>query len=200
MAKAVMRSLRGQQKDFQKLFSTLCDRHSAWEVWSDFINLAAITISNAVDRQGKDHDERENLYTQIIQRYIKAEQAVMPELFDLMVTALDENPDQDFLGEMFMVLELGNHWKGQFFTPYCICEAMARMQVERAEEIVAEKGWVSVFDCACGAGALLIAARNELARRNVPYTTAPPRSCATFSCLCWAARDMWWSRIPSGIR
>lgn len=31
----------------------------------------------------------------------------------------------DVLGEVYMELELGNKWKGQFFTPYHVSQAMA---------------------------------------------------------------------------
>ena len=40
-----------------------------------------------------------------------------------------KNPDQDMLGELFMALGLANEWKGQFFTPYDICRAMAAMNL-----------------------------------------------------------------------
>lgn len=33
------------------------------------------------------------------------------------------------LGELFMALGLANEWKGQFFTPYDICRAMAAMNL-----------------------------------------------------------------------
>lgn len=36
--------------------------------------------------------------------------------------ALDQNQEQDFLGKMFMRLDLGNRSAGQFFTPYHVCE------------------------------------------------------------------------------
>ena len=29
---------------------------------------------------------------------------------------MEQNPDQDMLGELFMALGLANEWKGQFFT------------------------------------------------------------------------------------
>ena len=35
--------------------------------------------------------------------------------FAIVVEALERNPEQDFLGELYMELELGNHWKGQVF-------------------------------------------------------------------------------------
>ena len=81
-------------------------------------------------------------------------------------------PDQDFLGEMFMGLNLGSHWKGQFFTPYNVCRMMAEMQADGIEERVQRQGWISVNDPCCGAGALLIAFRNAMVRRKLGPDTA----------------------------
>lgn len=47
------------------------------------------------------------------------------------------------LGELFMALGLANEWKGQFFTPYDICRAMAAMNLgEDLKSQIEEKGWV----------------------------------------------------------
>lgn len=52
---------------------------------------------------------------------------------------LERNPDQDFLGKMFMQLELGNHWKGQFFTSYNVCHLMAEMNMDAQVKNIEEK-------------------------------------------------------------
>jgi len=155
------------QSRFSNLFTGLCQRKSSWEVWADFVSMAAISISNAFDREGKPHDDREKQYLRTIKGYNQAEQEVFPKLFALLVEALEDEPDQDFLGKMFMGLNLGNHWKGQFFTPYNICRMIAEMQIDGIEERVQRQGWVSVNDPCCGAGAMLIAARNAMVRRKL---------------------------------
>ena len=114
MARAV-RFRKESQSKFSNLFTDLCQRKSSWEVWADFVTMAAIAISNAFDQEGKTHDDREKQYLRTIKGYNQAEQQIFPKLFALMVEALEDEPDQDFLGEMFMVLNLANHWKGQFF-------------------------------------------------------------------------------------
>ena len=83
-----------------------------------------------------------------------------PELGAILVNALDRNPEQDYLGEMFMALELGSNWHGQFFTPYSVTRMMAEMTIDQRD------GWVMAYDPACGAGATLIAARNVLERQG----------------------------------
>ena len=66
-----------------------------------------------------------------------------------------------------MALELGSHWKGQFFTPYSICQLMAAMTIEDRTSQIEKQGWSGINDNCCGAGGLLIAARNETVRRGL---------------------------------
>lgn len=61
-----------------------------------------------------------------------------------------------------MELELGNHWKGQFFTPYCVCKAMSSIVAGDVDKQIEERGYISVCDPACGAGATLIATVSDM--------------------------------------
>lgn len=162
----VVRHLRGErQKNIVKLINALEGRHSRWELWKDFITMSAISISNLVDVAHR--DKREEMYLAIAKKYSEKEMAVFPEMLSEVVLGMDENPDQDFLGELFMVLELGSEWKGQFFTPYSVCQAMAAMSYgDDLKSKIEHQGWVSVNDPACGAGATLIAFANECKRQG----------------------------------
>lgn len=155
------------EKLFIDTFNSMCYTRNAWEVWADFVTATACAIANSVDRSGETHNKREIEYEKCIGRLGGVENGV--KLFAITVEALEENPEQDFLGGLFMKLNLGNHWKGQFFTPYCICEAMAAINSKSLEDEVKEKGWVSVNDPACGAGATLIAMANAFREHNVNY-------------------------------
>ena len=171
MARAV-RFLKESQTEFSKLFSKLCNTHSSWQVWADFVLMSATVISTALDQDSSTHEARERQYLQTIKQYKETEQKVFPELFALMIEALEANPEQDFLGEIFMGLNLGNHWKGQFFTPYNVCKMMAEITVTDLEARIEKKGWVGIHDPCCGAGALLIAARNTMVRQKLGPRTA----------------------------
>ena len=163
----IVRHLRPDQNKFQKIFEELCRTHSAWQAWSDFVEISAISISNACEIREFVRQEREERYLNIISRYDDTDRNFFPELFAILVEALEKNPEQDFLGEMFMALELGSHWKGQFFTPYNLCKAMAMLTVPSVPEKLKEKEWVGLNDPACGAGATLIGARNALKDMNI---------------------------------
>lgn len=145
-------------KLFLDTFKKFTPKYRDWDVWRDFIILSACTISNSVDKGH--YRVREDLYLDTIKKYDKERQMLFPELFAHTVMALELNPEQDFLGHIFMNLQLGSKSNGQFFTPYHICELMANMTMSECEKEIKEKGYISVHDSCCGAGATLIAAIN----------------------------------------
>lgn len=154
----------GSQSDqpFIKLYRELTYRWTPWEVWQDFVTMYACAISNAVD---KSHfDEREAMYLKRIQKYSKKEQELFPQLAAEVVLALEKNPEQDFLGKIFMELNLSNDSGGQFFTPYNVCRMMAEMTVGDVVAHVEKHGYITINDPACGAGATLIAAVHAAAK------------------------------------
>lgn len=124
-------------------------------MWRDYILLHACSISNALDKEN--YDQREKRYLKIIHQYSKEEQAIFPELAAYTTMALDQSQEQDFLGKMFMQLDLGNRSAGQFFTPYHVCELMAEVVATNALEKIEQYGYISINDPCCGAGATLIA-------------------------------------------
>lgn len=156
--KSMVNAYHGR-KEFIKTFKQLTYTHSKWQVWSDFITMFACTISNAVDK--RHFDEREKLYLDAIRRYSKKEQPLFSELSAHVIVAMEENQDQDFLGSIFMELDLGNEHKGQFFTPYSVCQLMAAMAEGDLVAQVKEKGYITIGDPCCGAGATIIAGVNE---------------------------------------
>lgn len=154
--------VRESARPFTKKILSLSGRFPMWEIWSDFVYMAATAISNAVD---KSHFEaREASYMKIIEKYNEKERMVFPELMAELAIALEKNPEQDFLGSVYMELELGNHWIGQFFTPYSICQLMADVTCSDAVEQIRKSGFVTMNDCACGAGATLIAGIHGIRR------------------------------------
>ena len=154
----------GLQSDqpFIKLYQGLTYRWTSWEVWQDFVIMYACAISNAVDKAH--YDEREAMYLKRIQKYSKEEQEIFPQLVAEVIFALERNPEQDFLGKIFMELGLSNDSGGQFFTPYNICKMMAEMTVGDVVPQMKEHGYITINDPACGAGATLIAGINAAAK------------------------------------
>lgn len=160
--------MKGWDEQFLALFWQLFPRYSAWQVWNDFLVLAATSLANTVKTES--FEQREQEYRRTIERYSPEEQKIFPDLFACVVCALEENPEQDFLGEMYTRLQLSQHQKGQFFTPYHVCECMAEINCsDGLQDVLAQRGYISVSDPACGAGATLLAFANVLRKHGINY-------------------------------
>lgn len=158
-----------RQKELLRTFDAACVRHNRWEVWSDAMVMYAISIANTVDKTYA--ERREEMYRSLSRKYDSREMDCIARMFALIVDDMEENPDQDFLGNLYMRLELGNQKAGQFFTPYSVCKMMAKMQPDIQTKIDSQ-GWISVNDPACGAGALLVAFANECTLRHINFQTS----------------------------
>jgi len=146
-----------RSSDLGKLMREAAGRHHLWDVFSDFCEMAAISIANAVDL-GPARAGREARYLDRIGRYEPREQALFPQMLAALVDRLEAGPD-DVLGNLFGELELGNSDRGQFFTPFELCRLMAQIQIgeKGLDGPIAERGFVTVNEPACGAGAMIIA-------------------------------------------
>lgn len=151
------------RKEFLQTFRSLTGRWRSWDIWTDFITLVACTISNSVDRLH--YDEREETYLRVIRKYTKEEQQLFPKLFTHLVLALEENPEQDFLGDIYTELGLNSKEHRQIFTPYHIAHLMAEITINDIERQVSEQGYITIHDCCCGGGVTLIAAANIIKGR-----------------------------------
>jgi len=162
--------LQDSEKEFLKLFDKLTYSRSAWQVWEDLMTVMACSISNAVDRTPDKFKRREEQYERSIKNLGGVE--IPAQMLGIITMALEQNPDQDFLGKLYMNLNLGNHWKGQFFTPYNLCRMMAEINFgDGIQAEVERKGYISVCDPCVGAGAMLIAAANAMRGSKVNYQT-----------------------------
>ena len=156
-------------REFVKAFNGICNWNGTWERWNDMVNLFAIEIANAVDLNNR--PKREEEYIRIRKRYAEDEFKRFGALFRILVESLERNPFQDFLGAMYMELDMGSKAHGQCFTPFGVCQAMASMAMpeEKVRQQLDERGWISINDCACGAGATLIAAAERLHQMGINY-------------------------------
>lgn len=171
MKKSVLHLRDPHQKRIVELLDKASQSHSRWEKWSDFIVTTAISISNCVDSTHA--PERAQRYSQIASKYQAADLQIFSEMLTEVVLGIEENPNCDFLGEIYMSMNFGDKCNGQFFTPYYLCLAMAKMIIGNAAQEVEEKGWTSVVDSACGSGALLVAFANTCrSNSDINYQTS----------------------------
>lgn len=156
-----------REKELLEIINQLSYGRQKWQVWQDLITVMACTLNVLVDRTPGRFNPRKKSLDDALDRLGGME--LPGKAFDAVVDALEANPDQDFLGKMYMNLELGNHWTGQFFTPYNISRMMAKMMLGNMKTAVERQGWVSVCDPCVGGGAMLVAAANEAREQGVNY-------------------------------
>jgi len=120
------------RREFLKLFRNTARHRHRYDVFRDFVTLAACTLHNGIfqsfgiEAWPKIAQEREDEYLKIIRSYGKEDQQAFPLLFAHLVGMLDPEP-RDILGQLYMELEVASKDQGQFFTPPELSELMARL-------------------------------------------------------------------------
>ncbi|HBW8278367.1 TPA: SAM-dependent DNA methyltransferase, partial [Klebsiella pneumoniae] len=136
-----MMSEQYSRSRFIRVFKDTGRHLGRWEVFSDFLSLAASELDMARIRtpESMEHCRK------ICARYGATDIANMQEMFCLMVCAL-EAKFHDFLGAIFMELELGDNFRGQYFTPYSVQCLMARMLMPGVRDTIRREGIATVSD------------------------------------------------------
>ncbi len=166
MRKHAAKRLDDPHREFVSLFKDNCHRHRPHAVFSDFCEMAALSLSNVVDLAQR--EQREARYMQIVKGYTADEVARFPHMLGCVTEALEARM-HDCLGQLFMSLDMGNHWVGQFFTPYDLAGLMARMTLGDAKAQLLERGYISISEPAVGAGAMVIAMADALKEQGLNY-------------------------------
>jgi hypothetical protein len=186
------------QKELVKLIQSFSHGHHIHTVFSDFVELSALAISNSVDRA--QFDAREKRYLDIVGKYKREEVAKFPQMLGLLVesfelrvaiigkpmssTQLTGGGLTDVLGETYMMLGLGNDRAGQFFTPYTVSRMMSMMLMGDSGAEVQRRGFIRLQEPACGAGGMVIAAAELLLAGGHNYQQAMHATCIDIDPCC----------------
>lgn len=177
------------QKEIVRLFSAFDGSRNRRKIFDDFLVMAACMYSNLTD--SAHYEEREKLYMDYAKQYRKQDLDIFAHMLAEAIMGIEDNPDQDFLGEMYMALDFGSSSAGQFFTPYSVCHLTAAVvaDYDRLKAGIQQAGFVSVNDPACGAGALLMAFTNEAIRNGINPQTQVLYTAQdidfTVGCMCY---------------
>lgn len=168
MAKLQSGVLDRHQQNFIQLIRENSMHHRLHEVFTDFCELAALSISNSVDKP--QFESREERYLGIAKRYSPEEVDRFAQMFASVALSLEEE-FHDCLGALFMTLGLGEHFKGQYFTPYTISCLMSKMAFDLPDRasMLGQGGFISLCEPACGAGGMVIAVAHTLYEEKINY-------------------------------
>ncbi|WP_431153261.1 N-6 DNA methylase [Acidovorax facilis] len=158
----------GHKKRLTALLRDNARRHRLSEVFSDFCEVAALAISNAVDIP--QFKEREARYLAIVGRYEREEVERFPAMLAALTAWMECVGMADCLGELFMSLDLGDGFKGQFFTPYEVSRLMAGLTLgQDVRSQVESQGYIRLSEPTCGAGGMAIAFADALQEQQLNY-------------------------------
>ena len=160
-----MPTVTDHRKQFTKAFDELARHRERHDVFSDFLEMAVCAIRKRTLPPGPAADALEDQYMVVVKRSAHDDVRKMPTLLGITALAVQEG-GCDFLGQVVADLELINGHMGQFFTPYDVSRMIAEMTFDTVDEIIAEQGFVTVQEPACGAGGMIIAAADALERKG----------------------------------
>ena len=158
------------RKEILNIFESLRYKRDLWSLYSDFLEMMAIAISNSAERYflPKNFEKREQRYLSLAKTYDKDELLKMSEVFNLFVKLQDYNLEsqgaKDILGGLFMELGLGNKWAGQIFTPDNLASLLARITCseEDLKKQIEDRGFIYASDSAVGGGVTMIGLVNAM--------------------------------------
>lgn len=150
-------------KEFISKLSNLDRSKSVSTVFNDFLTLSCCSLAQTVYRS----DILEQKYLNIIKTYTKEQAEEFSKLLAFLVLGLEQAP-QDFLGQVFMSLNLGSQANGQYFTPYSVCKFMAEINFTEIETIQNNQ-LITLSEPCCGSGGIIIAFAETLKEQGYNY-------------------------------
>lgn len=155
------------QRELTEIARYRMDRHT---VFTDFLELAAIRISNGVDMMH--FHKRDERARALNAAYTEAKHNEMFRYFQALVEEIQDNHLRgnivDILGLLFE--EYGFNRNGQDKTPQDLARLVARLSLGE-NPTVPPKGYFELNECSCGSGSLILAAAEAMLAKGLNYYT-----------------------------
>lgn len=154
------------------------NRYDRYSVYSDFFEVASLEISH-IFFNGAAKQYLKPFY----EKYSQEEMLVLGEIYnsiiDLMQYYQSNGVYFDVAGKIFHEMNMLSKDKGQFFTPQHLADLCGRLAFSKdaVDAEIAEKGYLTVNEPACGGGAQILAMATALTKagynpQKVMLTTA----------------------------
>lgn len=151
-------------KEFISKLNNLDHSRRSDTVFKDFLALSTYAIMQPFYRS----PDIEQKYLEIINKYNKEQANDFSQMLALLVNALEQKY-QDFLGQIYMQLNLGNVKTGQFFTPYHVSKLMAEITFIDNQKEVENQDIITLSEPCCGSGGIIIAYAETMKNYNINY-------------------------------
>jgi len=195
------------KKYADKLISRICDEiqrlgqiYDTKKVYTDFLTVSAICVSNAICCNW--FTEREALYTETMKRYKPEHRKVFADMFEKLIQIFELSfiNYTDIFSIIADRLAVRRKDLKQNFSPEGVGKIMGGIAALELDKQIEENGFASVSDGTCGTGTLILKYAEELSLKYNPHT----QMCATlvdkdFSCVCAAYLQMSYYGIPAVV-
>lgn len=151
-------------KEFISKLQNLDRSKNLATVFKDFLILCTCSLSQPFYKSF----EIEQKYKDTVKNYTKEQVEEFSKLLAFLVEALEEN-HQDFLGQVFMQLNLGNNATGQYYTPYCVSKMIAEINLAYSIEKLENNEIITFSEPCCGSGGMIIAFAETMKQYNYNY-------------------------------
>lgn len=148
------------EKEFTALFNKIAPHFRRSELFYNFITIFGLEFYQAVYRENADVQLKQR-YQTAVSHYHEDERKQLSQLFTIVVNALEQKP-YDFLGTVFMALNLGDGYKGQYFTPPHIARTMVAITLTDIHNIIEKRNFITLQEPTCGSGVMIIESYNHL--------------------------------------
>ena len=166
---------------------SMLSRRDVFTVFTDMMQMSAIAMSNMLHLQMKADNPDYQFPAEVVEReetYLATEKpykemglnAKFGEFIGTLLLLMEQEPD-DYLGALFMRLQLSSSMRGQFFTPIGLSEMMAAITLgtttgndafvsDIKTKLYNSNDYVTLYDPAVGAGSTLIGAIRNILRTD----------------------------------
>lgn len=171
------------KETFTSLCTELSYRYDERTVFDDFLTMSICSFSPN-PTTGKSYDE--DLYLQTVAKYKDDPKRFnLPKMLACLTTEMEErllNGDStDILGE-FYESQLYRKGTSQYFTPWPICQFMAKSTCNEAKKQESDQP-LRILDPACGSGRMLIASAMTCGRHHHFYGIDIDTTCVKMTAL-----------------
>lgn len=169
MAKIVIQ----KYKDIYNEIIIVAEKYSIAKVFYDFIEMMALEIAIKTG-----HANLEERFNKTSSQYAENYLIHYNNFKKFVIKEFQNNRFQDVFGVLFHELELHNNFKGQFFTPFAVSQAIAKSTI--CESDLQDKNFLFVNEPACGSGGIIIATSQVVEELKYNYAEK----------LIWLAQDI----------
>lgn len=172
--------MKSNSETFDTLLESFRFKYDLHTVFDDFLTMSMCSVTRD-PITGLSHYE--DLYLKTIEPYREdPHRYVFPKMFAALVNEMEELKDgcNDVLGACY---EKNFYKKGkqQYFTPWPICEFMARSTLQSDEK--QERSKKRILEPACGSGRMLLAAAQVHGKEHFYYAVDVDHTCVKMTAL-----------------